>query len=346
MTKLIRERNQILRHADKVIKLSVSAERLFVFGIIFFILCHITSCLWFLLAKMYELKPDTWVMRYSYQDSSNYEVYIYIYIYIYILDIYCRTILHSDNNNYSRIWRYISLYGKRKVQFILYKYRIFAMLLMIIGVMSYSFAIGSLSNVLSSLDSQTAKLKEKFQLLDIIDQEYNLSTELYMNLRRALKFEVDDESSMNLDFTKKLPHNLKIQLSKIIHAKIVETFPFFRDQRPEFVAYIGPLLKTNKFQKGDYIYVEGDPVDQLYFLLKGNVDMVLTEHDDLPFVQIHPGIYIYIYIYRVLFWGDGPSEHYNQREHGTCSTIYSKSSGRLRSFSSKQDRPVQSNRQI
>ena len=38
-------------------------------------------------------------------------------------------------------------------------------ILMLIGVVSYSYAIGSLSSLLTSLDTKTAKLKEKLSIL-------------------------------------------------------------------------------------------------------------------------------------------------------------------------------------
>ena len=44
--------------------------------------------------------------------------------------------------------------------------RIMCIILMLIGVVSYSYAIGSLSSLLTSLDSKTAKLKEKLSILE------------------------------------------------------------------------------------------------------------------------------------------------------------------------------------
>lgn len=46
----------------------------------------------------------------------------------------------------------------------------FAILNLIIGVVSFSFAVGSLSTILSSLDTKNAKLKEKLMVLNEIRQ--------------------------------------------------------------------------------------------------------------------------------------------------------------------------------
>lgn len=51
--------------------------------------------------------------------------------------------------------------------------------MMIVGVVSYSFAISSLTSVISSMDSKMAKLKEKLNTLESIYKEYDMDFELY-----------------------------------------------------------------------------------------------------------------------------------------------------------------------
>jgi hypothetical protein len=53
----------------------------------------------------------------------------------------------------------------------------------------FSFAIGSLSSVLSSLDAKAAKLKEKLSMLDDIRREYKIPYDLYRRLRLALNYD-------------------------------------------------------------------------------------------------------------------------------------------------------------
>lgn len=52
--------------------------------------------------------------------------------------------------------------------------RLFCMCLMLVGAMSYSFAISSFTNLLSSLDSHETKLKEKLDTLNAIRSHYDL----------------------------------------------------------------------------------------------------------------------------------------------------------------------------
>jgi Ion channel len=81
----------------------------------------------------------------------------------------------------------------------------FAIILLIIGVIGFSFAIGSLSSVLSSLDAKAGKLQEKMETLDNIREEYRLPYDLYRRLRLALKYDHSKNFDEHQDFLNELP---------------------------------------------------------------------------------------------------------------------------------------------
>jgi len=62
-------------------------------------------------------------------------------------------------------------------------------ILMIIGVFTFSFSISSLSSMLSSIDSRNAILNEKLQTLNKIKKDYNIGFEFYRRLKMALKYD-------------------------------------------------------------------------------------------------------------------------------------------------------------
>ncbi len=176
---------------------------------------------------------------------------------------------------------------------------------MVIGVICYSFAVGSLSSILSSLDSREAILKEKMDILNSIKYDFKVPMEMYMRLRKALRYDHTKSRIDRFRFLKELPTFLQRELSFLMHHDIIANFPFFRNKSRKLIADIGPLLKPVKYEKDDYIYEIWDPIHNIYFLTKGSVEMVLPDFDDQPFIRIGAGIYIYIYIYRVSFWRIG-----------------------------------------
>lgn len=85
------------------------------------------------------------------------------------------------------------------------------------GVVGFSFAIGSLSSVLSSLDAKAAKLKEKLQSLEDMRTEYKIPYDLYRRLRLALNYDHSKNAEEQMNFLNELPASLKVELSVVIH---------------------------------------------------------------------------------------------------------------------------------
>ena len=139
--------------------------------------------------------------------------------------------------------------------------RIFCICLMLIGVISYSFAISSFTSVLSTLDSKAAKLKAKLDILNAIREEYDMSFELYWKLKQSLYYDHSKDMTDKMTLLKELPGSLKISLSDLMYRKAVSNISFFDSVSDHFMATVGPLLKPIKVLKGEYIYMEDDPAD-------------------------------------------------------------------------------------
>jgi len=67
--------------------------------------------------------------------------------------------------------------------------RIICIILMITGVISFSFASGSLSSILSNYDQSVAILKEKQGTLNEINHKYKLSQELFDDIMKIIRFD-------------------------------------------------------------------------------------------------------------------------------------------------------------
>ena len=88
--------------------------------------------------------------------------------------------------------------------------KLLCIVIMIIGVMSFSFATGSLSSLIQNLDSSEAKLKQKIQTLNEIRDTYHIAPELYDELRKAIKYDHSKNQKDIVDFIDELPYRLKV----------------------------------------------------------------------------------------------------------------------------------------
>ena len=64
--------------------------------------------------------------------------------------------------------------------------RIFLIITMLAGVLSFTFISGALSSILSNYDTQQAQLQEKLLYLGKLKQKHDISGTLYNDIRKAL----------------------------------------------------------------------------------------------------------------------------------------------------------------
>ena len=124
------------------LKIGLGFERLFFFFLMFGILCHIVACIWVIIASI-NVGDDnsydgTWLESYSDMDASQ---------------LYCTSVY----------WTITTIttvgYGDISGTNTLEKW--YCSFIMLVGVISFSFANGSLASILSNLDNHNAQYAEK-----------------------------------------------------------------------------------------------------------------------------------------------------------------------------------------
>ena len=98
-----------------------------------------------------------------------------------------------------------------------------------------------------------------------IKQEYNINPELFVELRKIIKYDHSKMSKNVIEFMNELPYKMKISLAMEIHKNIYHTIEFFKFKEKNFIAWVGPLLKPLKITEQEYIYKEGDEIKESMF---------------------------------------------------------------------------------
>ena len=251
------------------LSIGLGFERLFVSICSILVFCHLACCFWYL-AAMINDDPINWVQNYEFEDKANFDIYIASFYWITQTVV---TVGYGDIAAVNTLERSI------------------ACVYMFVGVFFYSFTIGSLSSLLSSLDSKNATFDQKLNTLIQIRNQYNLDNLLYNRVKRALKYGTTQKDDEKIDFLNELPLNLKIELSVIMHKNLVSGIEFFRNKPASFIALIGPYLKHFHIGKEEFIFHEGEYADEMYFIKAGSVSMVLKEFNNFEFITIDKGYY-------------------------------------------------------
>lgn len=166
---------------------------------------------------------------------------------------------------------------------------IFCISIMIIGVIAFSFATGSLASILQNYDVQNAKFQEKVLILNRIYKNYFLPLDLYQRLKQSMRYNyAQDIDDLNA-FVDDLPQGLKVEVSLFIHEQTYKKIKFLMGRSDSFIAWICPLMRPMLNLENQYIFFEGDDVSQIYFFMSGEAGYVLPKHNNIKYIEFQQG---------------------------------------------------------
>lgn len=189
LLKIAKVRNKLVKDLSDIFRISVGVERLIFLLIIFILLVHVIACFWVFIARFDETSKDNWIYNKGYTDFEDYELYVTSF-YFSVTTIV--TVGYGDITAIST--------GEKMM----------AVVLMITGVIAFSFATGALSSIISSYDSTEAKLKEKMSTLNEIQAEYKIDDDLFNKLVKTIRYDHSKKQKDVLQFMEELPHKLKL----------------------------------------------------------------------------------------------------------------------------------------
>jgi len=142
--KLGKSSKNMLNNIRRFLKISQGFQRLMIFLFVFCMICHIVACIWIILAQLDEGNDKSW-MTDEYKIMPHHHQYL-VAFYFTITTI--TTVGYGD------------ISGGTVSE------KIGAIILMLLGVISFSFASASLNSILQAFDSSEAKiLREKLLTL-------------------------------------------------------------------------------------------------------------------------------------------------------------------------------------
>jgi len=202
-----------------------------------------------------DFDPDTWVVRCGLIDKDSWDQYVASYY-----------------------WSFQTLttvgYGDIPPKTLLE--RIFANIWMVIGVGFYSFTIGNLSTILANIDRKSAILKTKITAFNNFALKVKLPEFLRQKIQRF--FELNHKENVYYwmdpqESLKELPANLKTSLLLYSYYGMIKNIRLLQLDA-NFTASILTHLKLLKLKKGETLYRQDDPSEEVYFISKGSVKLV------------------------------------------------------------------------
>jgi hypothetical protein len=125
--------------------------------------------------------------------------------------------------------------------------------------------------------------------LNRIFKEYKLPLEFYARLKATLYLKNNREFEEIHNFVDELPHLLKIEVSKYLYDGTFKKLNFIKGKSDSFIAWVCPLFKAQVVYEDEYIYFEGDTVDNIYILQEGKCGYVLPKRNNFKYINISRG---------------------------------------------------------
>jgi CRP-like cAMP-binding protein len=233
---------------------------------------HIVSCFWYFLSKIQGNQPNTWVYELGYQDYDNFSLYI---ISLYWAITTLTTVGYGDIHAFNNLEK------------------LFSICWMVFSVYFLSFVIGSLTNMLSSIDTKESILTNKLAAIDEFAIETKIDKKVLHKLKHAIRY-TNEKSGFSWTYKKdifdELPRDLRYEISIAMYGGAAKNLHFFRDKDPAVVTAIVPFLVPMLIQAEDFVYRRNEYAEEIYFITKGKVSYLYLD-DTKPIRPVRQGNY-------------------------------------------------------
>ncbi|XP_014497306.1 cyclic nucleotide-gated ion channel 18 [Vigna radiata var. radiata] len=170
---------------------------------------------------------------------------------------------------------------------------LFCIVLCIAGLVLFSLLIGNMETYLSSMTVRLEEWRIKKRDTEEWMRHRQLPPHLQERVRRFVQYKwlatrgVDEEAimlSLPLDLRREIQHHLCLSL--------VRRVPFFSQMDDQLLDAICERLSSSLSTEGTYIFREGDPVDEMLFIIRGQLESSTTNGGRSGFfncIKLRPG---------------------------------------------------------
>lgn len=240
----------------------------------FFLMCilciHNLACLWHMTAKFDNFNYDTWVMRLGFADKPNHQRYLASF---YWATTTLATVGYGD------------ICARTNLEMV------FSILTMGVGVGFYSMIISSVTNLISFIDIKEAKTSAKLAQVEEFAEEVGLSQATKHRIRKIIRQNAENLTIDQQALFRHMPKSLKFEVAMSMYEGIAHMMPMLKNKDQSFVTSLISRLKPLNVSDEEVLYSVGSIAEEVYFVQKGRLELILPECEDYVYNSYLKGSY-------------------------------------------------------
>ncbi len=167
--------------------------------------------------------------------------------------------------------------------------KLYASLVMIIGVGFYGYLIGNVVSVITKRDPAHEKFVDNLDNLSAMVKHRNMPKDLTSRIRQYFLYLWKHRLGNNEEeFLEKLPHGLKSEVLIFLKRDIIKDIDLFKGANNEFISELADNLREIVITPDEFLFSEGSIGKRVFFVIKGELS-VLIENNTKEIAKINSG---------------------------------------------------------
>ncbi|MBF0145911.1 MAG: cyclic nucleotide-binding domain-containing protein [Magnetococcales bacterium] len=167
--------------------------------------------------------------------------------------------------------------------------RIYATLVMMVGIAMYGYIIGTVSTTIANANAQKQRRFEKFSALAEFMKRYDIPLSTQNDIFSFYDHFLRDRVTMATEILEELPQELRREIDKYVNLFMLRSVPFFTQASHECLSDMVNCLTTTICSPRETIIKAGDQGNEMYFLFHGEVEVL--DPKGHPLVRLRSGAF-------------------------------------------------------